>query len=483
MKKVLITILMSAVALAAIGVTHYYNLPLGEWTRPLMFFPIIYAGAHFRRAGSFSVGFILIICQTPLVINMFTEHPGWSVNYVVTVLAICLSGVFLGHMMQKQRDNTGALEKTHQIISDAQRDVSPEQLLASLENLFREHGQSEQVELYMFDDENRLRNHHVPDSDPLPENHFYYRVAQSGEFLVSTNPAEDDRIRYTGPDNGQSDIAHMAVFSIAYGGRARGVIAVLNTNDERFGKDTMTFLTTIKQSIESVLEIQEINQTAVEHELQREKIRDTFSSYVSRTVAEEILRDPDSLELGGKEQDVTVMFAEVANFIRLIDTLEPAQVIAQLNEYFSAAMDTIFEHEGTIDKFIEDSIMAFWGAPLPMHDAEERAVRCAQEFQQKISDLNQEWERRGRPRFDVCIGINSGPVIAGNIGSIRRMEYTVIGDTVNTAARIKTLSKTRHAPILVSRSTYKKVKDKFTVGEEFKAAVKGKSGEITVYQM
>jgi adenylate cyclase len=261
------------------------------------------------------------------------------------------------------------------------------------------------------------------------------------------------------------------------------VIALANSTDDNFGKETVSFLTTIKQSFESVLEIVEKKKKAIEHEMQQTKVRDIFSSYVSRTVAEEILKDPDKLELGGEQQEVTVMFSEVMNFIDLTESVQPEALISMLNEYFSVAIDTVFEFDGTLDKFIEDNVMAYWGAPLPVPDSEIRAIQCAMKLQRVIEDLNKKWESENKPSFHVCIGLNSGKVVAGNIGSIRRMEYTVIGDTVNLAARIKTLSKSRNIPILVGEKTHEMVRHSFNFEDAFRTTVKGKTGDITVFQL
>jgi adenylate cyclase len=200
-------------------------------------------------------------------------------------------------------------------------------------------------------------------------------------------------------------------------------------------------------------------------------------------VAEEILKNPDKVDLGGKLQNVTVMFTEVVNFEELLNSMDPNNLISMLNEYFSLALDTVFEYDGTLDKFIGDNVMAFWGAPLEVADGELKAVRCALSLQEKIAGLNNSWRQMGKPLFHVCIGINSGRVVAGNIGSIRRMEYTVIGDTVNVASRIKSLSKNKNIPILLSETTYDKVRDLFAVENRFQAAVKGKTQNITVYQL
>jgi len=483
MKKILVMITLSLSSLALTGFFHYYDLIMSDWTRLFIAVPIIYAGIHFRRTGSVAIMFIMLISQIPIMLLQYSRSPSSGVNYLVIILSVGFAGIFFGSIIGKEREGRTTLLQTQALKKKILFNSDENDLFALLVSQYREQGQSEEVEIYLFGEDGALRKWNDPDGPPLPEEHFYYEVTRSREFLVSRSVPEDPRMACSGPEDELARLSRIAVFPIEYSGSARGVIAILNSGAERFGPETVSCLSTIRQTIERSLELVEKRRTTIRHKVQREKIQDVFSSYLSRTVAEEILKESDKLDLEGKLHDVTVMFTEVANFKELLQEMDPLELIEILNMYFSAAMDTIFENDGTLDKFIGDNVMAFWGAPLPLPDCEERTVNCALALNRRMHELNREWEAAGKPRFDLCIGINSGPVVAGNIGSIRRMEYTVIGDTVNTASRIKTLSRSNNTPILVGEATYSKVKDTFEFEGSHQAAVKGKSGWITVYSL
>jgi class 3 adenylate cyclase len=177
--------------------------------------------------------------------------------------------------------------------------------------------------------------------------------------------------------------------------------------------------------------------------LQREKVQltDAFRRYVSRDVADEVLRDPDARELGGQMRPVTVLFADIRNFTALAETMSPRDVVNILNKYFQIMADAIFAHGGTLDKFMGDCVMAVFGAPVAHPDHASRAVWTAVEIQRQVDEENARRLAWGRYRpVTIGIGIASGEAVVGNVGARDRMEYTAIGDCVNTAARLQALA-------------------------------------------
>jgi len=445
--------------------------------------------AYYLRRSSFPANrvdcdyAVVIVFQMPFIIIQFSRLPSSGVNYIIATLISGIAGVFLGHVVRRETAQRFVVAKGEEVKKSIRRSDDKNAALLLLERQFRDFGFSNTVEIYLFDEQGNLKNYKDMEETALPMRHIYYDVAARREFIVSNFVQEASRFNHFGPTEEKGLVKNIAVFPIEYGGIPRGVISVVNSAHEYFNDEAVHFLISVKQSVERVLEIAENQRLTIQSEIQREKIRNTFSSYVSRSVAEEILKDPDKVDLGGTLHDVTVLFTEVINFQELQETLDPSELVAMLNEYFSLSIDAVFEFDGTLDKFIGDNVMAFWGAPLPMPDCEQRALHCATRIQKNMEQLNLSWKQRGKESFNICVGINSGKAIAGNIGSIRRMEYTVIGDTVNVTARIKTLSKTKNIPILVSESTYTKVKDQFRFGDKLQAAVKGKSDIITVYQL
>lgn len=225
----------------------------------------------------------------------------------------------------------------------------------------------------------------------------------------------------------------------------------------------------------------------IQSEMERRKTRAVFSRYVSPDVVEELMKDPDSVELGGAKKVVTIMFADIRGFTAFSENKDPVEVITRLNEYLTVMTRTIQKHGGTLDKYLGDGLMAFFGAPIYYEDHVERAVRTAVEIQEAIKQLNTEWAARdGSPPLLVAIGINTGPAVVGNVGSPERMDYTLIGEDVNLASRTEALTKLFETLVLVSERSYNalppgEIKDSLSyVGEEL---VKGFTHPIKVYSL
>jgi adenylate cyclase len=172
-------------------------------------------------------------------------------------------------------------------------------------------------------------------------------------------------------------------------------------------------------------------------QLRREAlVRSNFERYFAPNVAAEIASSEASLAPGGERRVLTVMFSDIRGFTTLSESMPPEEVAQLLSDYFSEMVDIIFEHGGTLDKFIGDAIMALWGAPARHDDDPDQALAAAMDMQEAVASLNERWRARGRPEVGIGIGINHGDVFAGNIGSPRRLEYTVLGDAVNIASRL-----------------------------------------------
>ncbi len=217
----------------------------------------------------------------------------------------------------------------------------------------------------------------------------------------------------------------------------------------------------------------------------REKafIRDTFERYMSKQLAEKLLESGDrmKLELGGEHRFVTVLFTDIRGFTSMSEKLDPKGVISFLNEYFSMMVDIVFENKGWIDKFIGDALMVIYGVPVRRDDDAVRAVRTGLRMQAAMRLFNARRAKEGLPAMHMGIGINSGTVIAGNVGSEERMNYTVIGDTVNLAARLEPLS--REENVVISQETYNLVKDRFEIEKKGQVMLKGKNEPQQVYEV
>jgi adenylate cyclase len=224
----------------------------------------------------------------------------------------------------------------------------------------------------------------------------------------------------------------------------------------------------------------------VQAEMGRRKTRAMFSRYVSSEVVDQLMQNPDEAELGGKKQVISIMFCDIRGFTAYSENKDPQDVIYRLNEYLTAMTGVIFKHGGTLDKYLGDGLMAFFGAPVYYEDHIERAIATAREIQIEVDKLNRAWAKRGAVPLKVACGINTGPAVVGNVGSPERMDYTLIGEDVNLASRVEALTKLFETLILVSERTYEylapgAVKDSlYYVGEEL---VKGFTHPIKVYSL
>lgn len=217
----------------------------------------------------------------------------------------------------------------------------------------------------------------------------------------------------------------------------------------------------------------------------REKrwLRHAFDRYVSPAVVEIISENPERLELGGEEVEATVLFADLEGFSLLSETMPPKNLIRLLNEYFTPMTQIILAAEGTLDKYIGDAIMALWGAPVSTPDHALKACQAALEMQAAMARLQAEWLARGLPQLNARLGLHSGSVVAGNVGSRERFNYTVLGDTVNLAARLEGVNKIYGTRTLMSENTQRLVADSMLVREIDLVQVKGRAQPVAVYEL
>jgi len=210
-------------------------------------------------------------------------------------------------------------------------------------------------------------------------------------------------------------------------------------------------------------------------------LRHAFTRYISHQLASEILSNLDQIKLGGEKRNVAVLFADIRDFTSMAEKMSPEEVVNLLNTYLTEMTEIVFKYEGTLDKYIGDCVMAVFGAPVSHYNDTERAVVAAIEMQKFIAKLNAKREAEGLPAVGIGIGINCGEAIAGNMGSVDRMDYTVIGDTVNTAARLEEIAKA--GQILVTRNVYDEVRYLVDANIVGTIRVKGKEKPIEVYEV
>lgn len=219
-------------------------------------------------------------------------------------------------------------------------------------------------------------------------------------------------------------------------------------------------------------------------EREKRKIRKTFSQYLSPGVIALIEKDPQKyIRPGGEVKDLTVMFSDIRDFTTLSEGMTPDELVHLLNEYLSAMTDILFRNLGTLDKYIGDAIMAFWGSPYPQQDHAYRACCCALEMTARLEELNRNWTAKGGRQISIGIGLNTGPVNVGNMGSDKRLAWTVMGDNVNLASRLEGMTKQYRTRLIISEGTYAQVSHQFVAREVDKIRVKGKKKPVTIYEL
>ncbi|HKT61482.1 MAG TPA: adenylate/guanylate cyclase domain-containing protein [Gemmatimonadales bacterium] len=303
------------------------------------------------------------------------------------------------------------------------------------------------------------------------------KVMEERVAVVSQNAPEDTRFR------GQSILLQsvrsaMCSPLMASGDEVLGLLYVDNlTATNTFTDEDLQFLVAF-----SGLAAVGIKNSRYAEQIRRETtVRSNFERYFAPNVAADIAQRGEAIRQGGERRPTTVLFSDIRGFTAIAESMGPDALAQFLSEYFTEMVEVIFEHGGTLDKFIGDAIMALWGAPIAHADDPDRALRAALAMQRSIARLNQRWVSQGRPEIGVGIGINYGEVFAGNIGSYRRLEYTVLGDPVNVAARL--CAEAGPGEILVSEQFLGVVRDQVSCDYLPEMALKGKAQVVQVYRV
>ena len=240
------------------------------------------------------------------------------------------------------------------------------------------------------------------------------------------------------------------------------------------GPEVMLFLGVTVPTIEQ----------AVSQEMEKRRVRGLFTRFISPEMVDQLIATQDINSLN-KRANLSILFSDIRGFTTLSEKLAPEEVVALLNPYLEAMTEVIYQHGGTVDKYEGDAIIAFFGEPVAYPDHALRCVRAAVDMRKALEKLKARWEKQGtpRPNLEMGIGIHSGPVFVGLLGSAQRINYTVIGDTANLAARLQDLTKTYVWPILISESTYLQVQEEFEAEFVDSVIVKGKTEPVNTYKL
>ncbi|HXF95949.1 MAG TPA: adenylate/guanylate cyclase domain-containing protein [Gemmatimonadales bacterium] len=311
---------------------------------------------------------------------------------------------------------------------------------------------------------------HVPQS--IARKAVAERVA-----ILSDNAAADDRFK------GKSILIQsvrsaMCTPLLGSDQKALGILYVDNqTATHSFTDEDLEFLIAF-----SGLTAVAIENSQLSERIRREAlVLSNFQRFFAPNLAAQIAQQEGQVQLGGQKRPVVIFFSDIRNFTPLSEAMSPDTIASLLTEYFTEMVEIVFEHAGTLDKFMGDAIMALWGAPIAHEDDADRAMTCALAQLEALEKMNAKWQEQGRPQIGIGIGINFGEVFAGYIGSDRRLEYTVIGDAVNTASRL--CSSAGPNEILITEAFYRALKRPPKVEPLEGIQVKGKSRAIPVYRV
>jgi len=213
------------------------------------------------------------------------------------------------------------------------------------------------------------------------------------------------------------------------------------------------------------------------------RLRRTFRYYLSEAVMTEMLEHPEHLKLGGEKRELTVLFSDIRGFTGIAERTAPEALVRFVNNYLTPMTDIVFEEGGTLDKYIGDAVMAFWGAPVAQEDHALRACRAAMRFLEELERLKPGWIAEGVGEVEIGVGINTGPMVVGNMGSDVRFDYTVMGDAVNLASRLEGANKLFGTRILLSEETHARVRDEVCARRLGAVRVRGKQHPTQVYEL
>ncbi len=285
---------------------------------------------------------------------------------------------------------------------------------------------------------------------PVPRSHARTSIDVRGAGRIDRAP---DAISYAGGSVFLQSVKSALCAPLL--GRMGTVLGVIYLDNQAathsFGDEDLSFLTAFSGIVAVAIE----NSQLIERVRREAVVLSNFQRYFAPDLARQIVGAEGEVQLGGAKREVVVLFSDIRGFTPLSERMSPDEIASLLTEYFSEMVDVVFEHGGTLDKFIGDAVMALWGAPLARGDDADRAVRAAIAMQRRVDWLNAEWSRQGRQTIAVGIGLNAGEVFAGNIGSAQRLEYTVLGDPVNTASRL--CSRAGGGEVLLSELLYRRL--------------------------
>ena len=321
---------------------------------------------------------------------------------------------------------------------------------------------------------------HINDPETTVSKSIIAQVQQSGEPVLTLDAVNDlSTVSHT---IANLDIRSLLCAPLKVKDKVLGCIYVDSQISEReFGGEAMNLLQAFADQAAIAIENARLYDEMMKSREQEKRVRQVFQKYVPADVVRRAL-EMDATKRLSTKQVCTVLFSDIRGFTSMSERMEPEHVVTFLNDYLQRMVDIVFDEGGIVDKFIGDAVMAVFGAPFPKPDDAVRAVRCAHRMLAELEKFNEDQRRVGGVNIRIGIGIHTGPVIAGNIGSDKKMEYTVIGDTVNIASRIQDLNKEHGTECLITQACFDATRRRVTVRPIGPVSVKGKENQLMIYE-
>ena len=325
----------------------------------------------------------------------------------------------------------------------------------------------------------KYRNEKLADKEKLRASRtIISRVIKDKVALLTSNAMDDDRL-----DDAKSvflqQIRSAMCVPLSSKDKIVGIIQLDSIKYEaQFTNDDLELLKAIASQMSMIIEQARLNEQIREEEQMRNRLERFHSPQVVEMILKGGQETKDNI-MEPKDVTATILFTDIVGFTSLSESMPARDITMLLNQYFSRMTDVVFKYDGTLDKYIGDAIMAVFGVPIEKEGDAERAIRAALEMRTELDAMRD--DKGERIPINIRLGINTGRVVAGNIGSPKRMEYTVMGDQVNVASRLESIAQS--GQILIGENTYKLVKDKFKINKIGPKMVKGKTKEVVVYEI
>jgi len=287
------------------------------------------------------------------------------------------------------------------------------------------------------------------------------------------------------PDPGSSPLTFPIAMPITSGRVLVGILGIADAATLDWSKSQFDLLSQVRDLVElSLTKAGRIDESSLNEDAALETaavFKSALGSYVSPAIAELIESNPDSIHVEGELREVTVLFADIIDFTKFCEFAPPRVLLKRLNEYLEVMANLVLSHQGTIDKFVGDQIMAYWNAPLDQADHAMLALQAAAAMHQAQGPLGDAWQKIGRTPLRMGMSLNSGPVVFGSMGTDRKMEITILGDTVNLGARLEKLTRIHDVPMILGPRTRDLIGDRLDIRQLGMTSIKGKSEEIAVF--